>query len=177
MLDAANNLILPKQAGELEMRAVWDGKGKWWDYPRVFNTGKTPLLVRLKPEEGIGVWLRDGHRNKPRWRPKPDFYWEVPLTWQGDVIRRSVDRYGAAIAIKPSASMLEKCASACWDATSDVTECTCSCGGANHGTNGNPGGYYEINEALAVKWTDNRFYTLTSSRRRTARPARRGPEL
>lgn len=161
MLDAADNHILPKKAGKQEMLDVWDGKGAWRRYPRIYNTGAPPLLMRLRPEKGIGIWLRGEHRNKPKWRPKPDNYWEVPLAWQGDVIRRAVERYGAAIAIKPSASEVEKCASACWDAISDVTDCTCSCGGANHGIKGNPGGYYEINESLAVKWENDSYFVLT----------------
>jgi hypothetical protein len=150
-------------AEKLDPIAIWEDRRE--RRPRIFCTGKSPLLVKLPFAEDNREWLRGEKRNKPKWQPR-DKFWEVPYSWRGDVIRRAIDRYGAAIVIKRSTSTAEKCAPACWNATNDVTECVCSCGGLYHGTHANPGGFYEINETLAVRWEggDKLIATVMSRR-------------
>jgi hypothetical protein len=45
----------------------------------------------------------------------------------------------------------ETCAPACWNATG--YDCSCSCGGMNHGSQSGEG-YLVIGDTLAVRWGD-----------------------
>jgi hypothetical protein len=145
--------VLPSEADGAEaIRALW----KKVTYPCV-ACEKGQIRVRLPYAPGHKDWLRadeDGDtygRRQPKWNPV-EKYWKVPYSWRGEVIRKCIDRWGAVIVLQPTNKEMEKCASACWDAESDVTECECSCGGMNHGIKANPGGFFEISESLAVKW-------------------------
>lgn len=134
----------------------------YWDAsigtPRVLNTGKPPLLLRVPYAEDNREWLRGEELRKPTWN-RAAKRWEVPLSWKPRVLRLLIERYAAVILIQRTPKSVEKCAPACWRAESDVTECICSCGGANHGTADNPGGFHEINETLAVRVHDDGGYT------------------
>jgi hypothetical protein len=130
------------------LRSIWERA----PYPVIFVQKKPPILVTLPYREDNYAWLRGDQQRKPKWIPA-EKHWEVPKSWQGYVISKCVARFGAAIVIKVMPRKMEKCAPACWQATSDVGECVCSCGGINHGIESNPGGFLEIRESFAVRWS------------------------
>jgi hypothetical protein len=132
--------------------AIWNG----FSYPRLLCLNDDPTYVRVPYQADNREWLRkdaDGEthgRRQPKW-DSDQARWEVPRNWRGEVTRKCVERYGGVVVISEGTAEIEKCAPACWEALSDVTECTCSCGGWWHGKH-DPGGFYVIGDALAVRW-------------------------
>ncbi|RPI74829.1 MAG: hypothetical protein EHM45_17040 [Desulfobacteraceae bacterium] len=124
-----------------KLKEIWNQK----EFPVVFRKGKgEPLLVRFSDSDEEKAWLKDEHRNKPKWL-KNYKCWKIPKAWFEDVVKRALIRYKGVYVIQPFRPQ-EKCAPACWNATG--IECDCSCMGENHGS-GNPiGKWYIVSEAL-----------------------------
>lgn len=125
---------------------------KIWFQPEVavtYRRGKgKPLLVRLPYHPTNRHWLQNGRRNKPKWNNEKK-YWTIPYAWLDDTIKRSLERWGSMYLIQPYREQ-EKCARACWEA--GCHECSCSCGGANHGSQNPYGRWHEVSETFATRW-------------------------
>ena len=132
---------------------LWAGRG-CQDRPRVWFAKDRKIWVRLPFAEDNKTWLRGENRHRPTWN-RAEKRWETPRTWKGDLLRRCIERYGSAVYIALSPNEMEVCAPACWHAISDVTDCTCSCGGERHGSLADTQDFYEVGEALAVRSMDN----------------------
>ncbi len=107
-----------------------------------------PVLVRLPFASDNRTWLKEGHRNRPKWDSQAK-HWATPISWFDDLIQRSLIRYGRIYVIQLYKQQ-QKCAAACWNAKG--FHCECSCLGANHGS-GHPGGiWHEVSEKFAFQW-------------------------
>jgi hypothetical protein len=146
----------PRHAGIFAPGAGIMDIWKSFSYPRLLCAEGQSTWVRVPFQADNREWLREDAkgethgRRQPKWNRSQE-RWEVPQNWRGEVTRKCVERYGGVVVISEGKSEVDKCAPACWDAVSDVTECTCSCGGWWHGKH-NPGGFYVIGDALAVRW-------------------------
>ena len=105
-----------------KLREIWQQR----KIPVVYRQAcSQPLLVCLPYAADNRAWLKDEHRNKPKWHPYHK-YWETPKAWFEDIIRRSLSRFGSAYVIQPYREF-QKCAPACWKA--EGIDCECSCMG------------------------------------------------
>jgi hypothetical protein len=144
--------VLPSES--LPAQDAFNAILKQDQYPVVVVEGgeDSRHIVRLPFRDDNYAWLRGEKLHKPKWDADRK-HWTVPKAWRREVAEKCIDRFGGVIVVQVSPKELEKCAHECWVAKSPVTKCECSCGGINHGNQANPGGFYEINETLAVKWT------------------------
>jgi hypothetical protein len=122
--------------------------------PVIYRPGRgVPLKVKLPYAANNYVWLRDEHRNKPKWNEQFTC-WELPSSWFEDVVRRSLARFGRVWVIQPHRAQ-ETCAPACWRATG--IECECACMGARHGSENPAGKWHIVSETFAVQWHDRQI--------------------
>lgn len=115
--------------------------------PVVVRRKKERLVIRLPYAEDNRQWLVAGRRQDAVWDRERQF-WHAPASWFNDFVNRALVRYGKLYIVQPYREQ-EVCAPACWNALGHI--CECSCLGANHG-GGQQDGFFEISEALAVKW-------------------------
>jgi len=105
------------------------------------------LKVKL-PEGNLAFdWLSQPGKHSPVWISD---YFEVPASWFTDLVARCLSQYRRLYIIQPY-NELEMCSPSCKNAQKLI--CECACMGANHGQGeSGGGGWYDINEALQVRW-------------------------
>lgn len=173
-LDPDTNSVLPRSAkiGKAGVERLWNERPP--RYPMVRHRGRadSPLRVRVRPEEDIGKWLRNGRHNLPKLVKQGSWWWELRFSWLHEITAQLADKYGGVLVIRDEAT-IEKCADSCVKAESPVTSCKCSCGGLHHGIGALPVGFHVINEALAVRVSDAEEVSITFIKPRNASERRR----
>lgn len=112
-----------------------------------------PIRIRVPYSEDNRRWLKNGPRKRePIWN-KAGKFWELPKSRFNEIIGMILNRYGKVYIIQPYQEK-EVCSLSCINA--EGFECQCSCLGANHGSD-NHQGWYEITEALAVKYGEEKL--------------------
>lgn len=104
-----------------------------------------PILIRLPWRDDNREWLQNDGRIRPLWR-KLEKCWECPRAWFERITQQAAERFSGAWVIQEIRE-LEKCAPACRHARG--IECTCSCGGANHGRDGD--GWFDVSETFSFR--------------------------
>jgi lactoylglutathione lyase len=164
-IDPPKHRVLPRNPdiGQAGVEDLWR---KYPKYPMLRHDGRSSLLVRLPPEKGASKLLQGYNRLKVEY-DKDSRHSKAPFSRLSELTTKLADHYGGVIVFRDSDGV-EKCAPSCVKATSPVTECVCSCGGANHGTGALPAGFHVISESLAVRVADERKVTVTFIRPRSA---------
>ncbi|MCU7875290.1 MAG: hypothetical protein KZQ84_00570 [Candidatus Thiodiazotropha sp. (ex Lucinoma borealis)] len=115
--------------------------------------GSNPIRLRVPFSNDNREWLKNGRRKKdPVWEDEKK-YWELPASRFNEIIKMILNKYGKVYILQPYRAK-EVCSPSCINAQG--FECQCSCLGANHGS-GNHHGWYEVTEALAVKYGDTKL--------------------
>lgn len=158
-VEPSSNKVLPRDSelGAEGVEALW--REEFPEYPRLRHDGESSLIARVPPQKGIGEWMRRGRHHKAHFDPVSK-EWTLPYAWRDEMIGRLANRYGGVLVLR-DAAVTERCAPSCVKAVSPVTQCECSCGGANHGTGALPTGFQVINEALAVRVSPQRDVKIT----------------
>lgn len=124
----------------------------------IWNNGRISVVLRRGGSKSTRIrvpfsknnreWLKNGPRKRePIWN-KEKKYWELPASRFNEVVKMILNKYGKVYILQPYREK-EVCSPSCINA--EGFECQCSCLGANHGS-GNHQGWYEVTEALAVKY-------------------------
>lgn len=140
-----------------KLRSIWNQS----DVPVIFRADvNQKLRVRTPYSKDNRTWLKIGHRVDPEWN-KEKKYWALPKSWFDDLVTRFIEKYNKVYVIQPYREQ-EKCAPACWRATGH--ECTCSCMGANHGSQGGNSSWLIISDAFATKFGNKQYACRTLSK-------------
>lgn len=123
-------------------RAIWNQMA----IPVVLNRkGKgQKIRVRLPFNQTNRFLLGRLGRIKPVWNHAERF-WEVPKSWLNTLIKMLVSQHGR-IYLMQTFIETEVCAPACRNA--EGLDCSCSCGGANHGA-GHDNRWFDISETFS----------------------------
>jgi len=129
----------------------------------IWDNGKIPVVLRRGGSQAIRLrvpyspnnreWLKNGPgKRHPIWNKEKE-YWELPASRFNELVKMILNRYGKVYIIQPYREK-EVCSPSCINA--EGFECQCSCLGANHGS-GNHQGWYEVTEALALRYGDKKL--------------------
>ena len=115
--------------------------------------GSNKIRLRVPFSNNNRKWLKNGPRKKePTWY-KAGKFWELPKSRFNELVEMILNRYGKVYILQPYREK-EVCSPSCINA--EGFECQCSCLGANHGS-ANHQGWYEITEALAVRYGEQKL--------------------
>jgi len=115
--------------------------------------GSSSIRLRVPFDENNREWLKGGARKRdPLWN-KEKKYWELPASRFNEIVKMILNKYGEVYILQPYKEK-EVCSPSCINA--EGFECQCSCLGANHGS-GNHHGWYEVTEALAVRYGERKL--------------------
>jgi hypothetical protein len=137
----------PSVADIRELTKVWHNDR----IPVVYREPGQKLKARLPYREGNRQWICLG-RTIPVWVPSSK-HWEIPISWFNNLINKSLRRFGAVYVIQ-AFNEKEVCAPACWSAKKH--ECSCSCLGANHGSQSGEQ-WRIVSETFAVRSGEKKF--------------------